>query len=417
MGETVAMTDKEIDRLQILTRVQAKELTQIKAAGLLKISDRQVRKLLVRLKQEGHKGLVSKHRGKPSNRRIPLENKQRVLALLREMYEGFGPRFASEKLLERHGIELSSETLRKWMIENSLWVPRRSRVKVHKTRMRRPSFGELIQTDGSPERWFGDDGPMLNLTIMIDDATSKITGGHFSEAEDLNSYFIVLEQHLKQYGRPRGLYVDRASTFYNKNKSKPTQMQRALKALDIELIFANSPQAKGRVERANRTLQDRLIKEMRLRGIKTIDAANAYLADFIEQHNRQFGKEPMSAFNAHRPVDEYDLKKILCRKEVRILNGSGEFHFNNVTYQVQGIKEIRRLNKQKIELCLSRAGEVRAFLGNRELEITSLSEIIDPVPELSRKEALAWRPRKSRLVPVTHPWKRGYWEQSRGQVR
>jgi hypothetical protein len=321
------------------------------------------------------------------------------------MYEGFGPSLAGEKLLEQHNIKISEETLRKWMIESNLWTPRKNRTAIHKTRMRRPCFGELIQADGSPHRWFGDDGPMVNLTVLIDDATSTITSLFFSETETLDGYFIALERHLQRYGRPRALYTDHASIFYHKKNIKPTHMQRALKELDIELILANSPQAKGRIERANRTLQDRLVKEMRLRGITTIEAANAYIPEFIEKYNERFSKEPMSDYNAHRSTDGYDLEKILCRHETRRINGSASFHFNGVVYQVQGISEIRRLNKRKIELCLSRTGTLRAFLDEREIKVTPLSELIEPIRELSHREILSWDSRKVRSVPVTHPWK------------
>lgn len=397
------MSHKDLDRIVILKKVIEKEITQIQAGRLLKIGDRQIRKLLLRFKKEGPKGIVSKLIDRKGNRNKPDDFKQKVLALLKEKYEGFGPTLAAEKLLEIEGLKISDETIRQWMIKNHLWFPRKKRIKLHLPRMRRACFGELIQADGSPHHWFGEDKPEANATVFIDDATGIITGLFFSETETLEGYFKAFEQHLKRYGRPRALYTDKYSVFRSPKGTGTTQMQIALKELDIELILANSPQAKGRVERANRTLQDRLAKELRLKNIKTIEEANEYAAEYVEIYNKKFSKKPMSEFDTHRSLEGYDLSRILCRKEERSLNLSGVFQFNKVSYQIQGISELRRLNRKKVEIRMNE-GKMRVFLANKEISVLPMNQIMEQPKELSRKELNNWHPREHK---VSHPWKMG----------
>jgi transposase InsO family protein len=402
--ESVNMSNKDIDRLLVLKKIEAKELTQKEGGCLLNIGERQIRRLLNRYKQAGPKAIVSKLVGRPGNRSKSIEFKQRILALLKEKYEDFGPTLAAEKLWEIDRIKISNETLRLWMIENHLWVSRRKRKKQHFPRSRRSCFGELIQADGSPDFWLGEEMGEVNATVLIDDATSIITGLYFSETENLEGYFMALEQHLNKYGRPRALYTDQYSVFCNRKKIGKTQMQIALENLDISLILANSPQAKGRVERANRTLQDRMIKEMRLRGIKTIEQANSFAEEYLEEYNRKFSKKPMNAFNAHRPLEGFDLERILCRKEVRSLDVLGIFQFNKFHYQIQGPCD--NLNKKKIEIRITRSGQMRIFLGDKELQARRLDEIIEPII-LDRKEVLNWKTKKWK-VSVMHPWKASF---------
>ena len=408
MGGLLNMSHKELDRYSVLQRVLAKDLTQQEAANLLSLKERQIRYLLTHIKKKGAEGLISKHRGKKGNHRKPDAFRQHVLALAKEQYEGFGPTLFKEKLEERHGLKVGTETLRLWLIEANLWIPRKQKQKVHIPRSRRDCFGELIQADGSHHRWFGEDGPMVNLCVFIDDATSRVTGLYFSESETLDSYFEALKQHLKQYGRFRALYVDRSSVYHSQREGGVTQMQRALKALDIELIYANSPQAKGRVERANRTFQDRLLKELHLRGIKTLEEANKFAAEYLATHNKKFSKKPMNDFDAHRPLDGYDLERILSRYETRTLLSSGIFQFNKTMYQIQGISELRRLKGKRVEIRVMKEGLIKVYLGDRELQALPLSEVMgEPVLELSRKEVLCWKSGRGRKTPVPawHPWK------------
>jgi molybdenum-dependent DNA-binding transcriptional regulator ModE len=406
MEELLEMSTKELDRLHILRKIVEKSITQKQAAKLLKLSDRQIRNLLKKLVTVGAKGLISKHRNKPSNHSKPKQLKHKVLELICNQYVDCGPTFIKEKLEEWHNIKISVETIRLWMCDKHLWIPRLKRKKIHYSRPRRQCFGELIQADGSHHHWFGEENPICNATVLIDDATSIITAIVFSEGETLNSYFQALEQHLMKYGRPRALYTDQFSIFKSPRKAKDTktQMNIALDKLEIELILASSPQAKGRVERANRVLQDRLLKEMKLRGIKTITEANEYAKKFIEIYNKRFSKKPMSNVDAHRPLEGYDLQRILCRYETRSLSSSLSFQFNKKFYQVQEINEIHRLTGQRVEIRVTREGEMRVFLKNRELSIKEFNEI-EETPILSRKEVLEWKPKSSRSRN-NHPWKR-----------
>jgi hypothetical protein len=399
------MSYKDLDRLVVLKKVMAKELTQLEASRLLHIGDRQIRKLLSRLKGEGPQGIVSRLIGRRGNRNKPTEFKQCILALLKERYEGFGPTLAAEKLLEIETLKVSNETIRQWMIANHLWIPRKKRIKQHLPRHRRPCFGELIQCDGSPHHWFGEEEPEANATVFIDDATGIMTGLFFSPTETLEGYFKTLEQHLGKYGRPRALYTDKYTVFRSPKGTGKTQMQIALQGLEIELILANSPQAKGRVERSNRTLQDRLTKEFRLRGIRSIEEANKYAGEFVERFNEKFSKKPMSEFNAHRPLEGYDLPRILCRKEERTLNLSGIFQFNKIHYQVQGVSELRKLNRKRIEIRINNE-KMRVFLANQEIQVLPLTEILGQPLELERRELIDWQPKGYKLK-ATHPWKIG----------
>lgn len=398
------MSEREWDRYKVLQEVKSKRLTQIEAAHLLGITDRQIRNLLKIVKLHGKAGIISKHKGRPSNNRKPQNIRDLAIKTLRSKYEGFGPTFAKEKLEEINNIKISKETLRQWMIEAHLWVPRASKRKVHLPRNRRSCFGELIQADGSHHRWFGDDMPPVNLNVFIDDATSKLTSLVFSEGETLDSYFFSLEQHLKRYGRPRALYTDRFTVFYSSKEHGITHMQKALKELDIELILANSPQAKGRVERANRTLQDRLLKELRIRGITTIEAANLFAQEFIKIYNEKFSKEPMNDFDAHQPLEGYDLERILCRFETRTLLSDCTFQFNNRLFKVQDLPDIKRAKGRKIEIRITKNDCMRVFFKDQELKVRPLGEIFEDPPELSRKEVLCRKPRGGQPSRF-HPWK------------
>ncbi len=282
--ETVTMSHKELHRLQII---------QEQAAARIGISIRQVKRLVQRYRNEGPSGLVSHRRGKRPNNSFSTEFRATVISLLKGRYADFGPTFACEKLREIHGLSLSVETLRKWMIEEGLWRERRRKIaRIYQRRMRRPSYGELIQIDGSPHDWFENRGPRCTLIVFIDDATSALMALRFVPAETTRAYMETLRGYLNDHGVPLALYSDRHSIFRVNNPEREgelTQFTRAIKTLGIEPIHANSPQAKGRVERANQTLQDRLVKEMRLQNISDIETANAWLPTFIEAYNNRFG--------------------------------------------------------------------------------------------------------------------------------
>ncbi len=408
MREILQMSNKELDRVHVIKQLSVKQITQKKAAEMLNLkSERQIRNLLSKYKCCGAKGLISKKRGKSSNRSFDVKFRSQVLALVCEKYPDFGPTFAQEKLFEYHQIKISEETLRKWMIEAGLWLPRKKRSCVHPLRPRREFFGELIQIDGSHHYWFEDRGDKCVLIVFIDDATSKITSLFFCKTECLNGYFSALKAHLLKYGRPLGLYSDRHAIFGGSDKIHHAQFIRALNELGIESVLAGSPQAKGRVERVNQTLQDRLVKEMRLRNICSIEDANNYLPEFIKEFNDKFSKEPRGQIDTHRPLDsDYDLERILTRCEIRTLSKDLSFSFYNTTYQILDTTMVNRLKNKKIEVRQKDEDKIRIFYGKRELNYVPLMEWDKQV--LNNKERLFWKTGRGTCgghPKADHPWK------------
>ncbi len=401
MKEYLTMSNKELERYRVLTLVLHKKLSQVKASELLNITDRQIRNLLKTLNKEGPKGLISKKRSSPSNRCIDSTKKLKIMKIVSDKYPDFTPTFATEKLQENHNINISRETLRQWMIAVHLWIPNQKARKKHQLRQRRQYFGELIQGDGSFHDWFEGRRDKCVLLVFIDDATSKITCLKFCEREGLEGYFEILKDHLEKYGKPLALYTDRFSVFEaTREKESLTQFKRALNALNIEWIGAKSPQAKGRVERCNRTLQDRLIKEMRLRNISDIEHANAYLEEFIEHHNNKFSKEPMKTTNLHRPLEqEVDLHRTLSRFEERTLTKDLIFQYNSTHFKISD-PTIKCFSGQKIEIRSKGNEEIRVYVRDKEVEVKPLHQIY----EETTKE-LHWESREDWRQKKDHPWK------------
>jgi transposase len=326
--ERIAMSQRERDRLRVLHEVKQKHLTQVEAAQRLKVTDRHVRRMLIRIGERGDGGIVHRLRGRPSNRKLAASLEQKILARIRHRYADFGPTLAAEHLA-KDGLRVSRETLRKWMIQGALWRPRSKRVKaVHVWRERRARFGELVMQDSSPFRWLEDRGPACQLIALIDDATSRIWA-RFAEHDSTEENLRTLGGWLRRYGRPLAHYTDRNSIFRTTRPAQlaeqlrghpaRTQFGRALNELGIEWIAAHSPQAKGRIERLFETLQDRLVKEMRLAGIDTIQAANQFLElHFIPEWEQRFTVAPRQARNAHRPLGpDHRLEEILSVRVAR----------------------------------------------------------------------------------------------------
>lgn len=307
------MSDKELARLDVLRDLDHRRLTVTAAAKLVGLGQRQVLRLLKAYRTSGADGLISRQRGRPSNRRKPEEVRSAALSIIGKRYADFGPTLAAEKLRELHGICLGRETVRVWMIEAGLWCERKKRrARVHQPRYRRDCVGELIQLDGSEHRWFEERGPVCTLLVYVDDATSRLMHLRFVESESTFAYFAATQDYLQAHGKPVAFYTDKHSVFRVNGDGSGiagdgmTQFGRALHALNIEIICANSSQAKGRVERANKTLQDRLVKELRLVGISTIEAGNAFLPRFIADYNARFAKSPTNPKNLHRPTAARD---------------------------------------------------------------------------------------------------------------
>jgi helix-turn-helix protein len=336
-GDRIAMSQRERDRLRVLHSVLEGKHTQGEAARLLRLTARHVRRLLLRLEQGGDAALVHGLRGKPSNHRKDAKLRSRVLKLYRKKYHDFGPTFAAEKLGES-GLEVSADTLRRWLVEEGLWQPHRRREQHRSRRLRRACFGELVQMDTSIHDWTEGRGEEMVLIHMIDDATSRLLA-RFYDADTVMNHFDLVLRWLQAHGRPLALYTDRHSIFAPQGQAAcdaETQFGRALRELDIELIWAHSPQAKGRVERSFGTAQDRVVKEMRLAKVKTIAQANALLDEvLLAKHNRMFSVAPREAGDAHRALGSgFNVAAILSLQYQRVVANDYTVRFENRHYQL-----------------------------------------------------------------------------------
>ena len=413
------VSTKEIGRLDVIQKAEAKQLKRKKAADLLGLSTRQVIRLIVAYRREGPAGLISKHRGQKCNRRHKESFKSQVLKQVREHYHDFGPQLASEKLWERHQLKINKETLRQWMIEAGLHKARpRKGGHVHQQRTRRSCLGEMIQIDGSPHDWFEGRRAPCSLLVFVDDATSRLMALRFVESETTQGYFDTMRDHLKRHGRPVSVYSDKHGVFrINASEAKTgtgeTQFGRAMRELDIKLICANTPQAKGRVERSNSTLQNRLVKEMRLRGINDIETANAFLPIFIEGYNKRFGVEPANPTDAHRQAcpDEEALDLIFSFQCDRKLSKNLELSYQNNVYQVQTKGEGYAMHHAKVRVCDDQQGGVTLIYKNRLLHYHMLHKRMQPTPIVDAKQINHTLDVCLQKVPHTtapkadHPWR------------
>jgi len=420
MERIIPMSTKEIERAEMFGQVKQKTLSQKKAAEALSLTERHVRRLFAKYKREGAIALVSKKRGAPGNHRLPSGVKDLLISLIREKYPDFGPTLAHEKIKEVHGINISVFTVRRLMIANDLWKDKKiKRRRVYQLRERRSREGELAQTDGSPHDWFEGRGPKCSLMHCVDDATGKIKAAIFAPSEATWSYFDLMQQYILTHGRPLALYNDKHGVF-KVNRADAlsgdglTQFGRAMQELGIHIVYANTPQAKGRIERSNRTLQDRLAKELRLNNISTIEEANAFLPVFIEDYNRRFAVIPKDSNNAHTPLlKEQNLESIFTIQEFRHLSKNLTFQYKNTIYQVVTEREEYALRKAKVVIHEKKNGSIEVFYKNKPLKVRAyqaqekagetadsktLNQLIDSLQKQGRE----------RLYKPTynHPWKR-----------
>jgi hypothetical protein len=414
MKEKVVMSIQEAERLGIMRQIDKKILTVKKASEELGICLRQAKRIRKRYLEEGEQGLISKKRGKKSNRKISNEVRDQVLHLLRGNYLGFGPTLASEKLLEREGIKLSEETIRKWLVEEKLWKPKKRNVqRVYQRRARRSRFGELLQGDGSPHDWFEGRSDKCTLVQFVDDATSITTAALFVPVETTEAYLSLLQKHLKSYGRPMALYVDKHVIFrVNREELKKgvgiTHFGKVLKELGIELICANSPQAKGRVERKNGVFQDRLIKEMRLQGINTIEEGNAFLPQFVEEMNKRFGKEAANPENAHRCLrKEDDLERMFFHQETRRVSKELTFQHHGVLYLIQSDTP-NRLRHVKVDILHAKGKPIQVEYQGKQLNYKRFSEVEYEQPKIMDYKEIGISKRvmiRKHKPKKHHPWR------------
>ncbi len=352
----IAMSERDLQRIEVLSKVIAGRMTLVSAAHVLGLSTRQVRRLLGRISADGAASIRHQAIGRPSNNRICDGMRDYAMAIVRERYADFGPTLAAEKLAERDGLTVSRETLRRWMSEAGLWLSRKQRRTFHQPRLRREAYGELVQIDGSEHRWFEDRGDPCSLLVFIDDATGKLMQLRFARSESAFSYFEALELYLKVHGAPVAFYSDKHSVFRVAKKDAKggqgmTQFGRALCELNIEILCANSSQAKGRVERMNRTLQDRLIKDLRLEGICGMDDGNAFLPRFMERYNRQFAITPARVEDLHRPLNLAPdrLRDVLCKREQRYVGAQLTFSFERQRIMLEETAVTRGLVGRYVE--------------------------------------------------------------------
>ncbi|MCO5154020.1 MULTISPECIES: ISNCY family transposase [unclassified Shinella] len=352
----IAMSERDLQRIEVLSKVIVGRLTLVSAAHALELSTRQVRRLLERIRVGGAVSIRHKAVGRPSNNRISDGVRDYAVTLVRERYADFGPTLAAEKLAERDGLQVSRETLRQWMADAGLWLSRKQRRTFHQPRLRREAYGELVQIDGSEHRWFEDRCEPCSLLVFVDDATGKLMQLRFVRSESAFSYFEALELYLKAHGAPVAFYSDKHSVFRVAKKDAKggqgmTQFGRALCELNIEILCANSSQAKGRVERMNRTLQDRLVKELRLAGICGMDDGNAFLPRFMERYNRQFAIAPARSDDLHRPLNLAPdrLCDVLCKREQRYVGAQLTFSYERQRIMLEETEVTRGLVGRYVE--------------------------------------------------------------------
>lgn len=384
---SLVMNEKERRRLEVLSRVKREEISLVEAAQILDLSYRQTKRVYKRLREEGDSGLVHKQRGKPSNRQISPTVKKNVLNRYQERYEGFGPTLASEKLKEE-GYEIHPETLRRWLIKNGDWQKKKAKKAIRQRRLRRPHFGELVQLDGSDHFWFGENFPSCVLMNMVDDATNT-NFSLLAKNESTYSAMAVLKGWIERYGLPKALYTDRHSAYYSTD-NRLSLFARACRELDIEIIYARSPQAKGRVERWNGIYQDRLVKEMRLRQITDRNVANDWIhKEFVDSLNAKFSLSPRSVVDFHRSApDKNELERIFSYKGERKLSSDYTIRWNNRVFQ---LSETKIHPGQSLSIHENETKSVSVFLGKEKLTTSELNVDVrkslclkDHVKELSK---------------------------------
>ena len=424
MSDRSILSNEEQQRLDVIKAAIQRKITNRQAAKMLEISPRQVKRLKKAVKTEGEKAIIHKLKGRKSNHCIDSEVKENLLKEIKDAYHDFKPGFATEKLAEQYDTGVTSQTIRIWMTEAGLWKPHKQKKtgKYRSWRPRKEYFGELQQFDGSYHYWFEDrfvdkEGYSIEvcLLVTIDDATGKITKAEFSANEGVIAVFNFWEKYVLEIGKPTNVYLDKFSTYKINHKSAVdnheliTQFQRAMLDLAINLIPAHSPQAKGRIERLFQTLQDRLIKEMRLVGINAPDEGNKFLEKiFIPKFNNKFAVIPAKDGNAHKSLSEIDrknLNRIFSVQSARRVNNDFTIQFKNNWYQLTELQPttVRARDRILVEEWLD--GTIHFSLRAKYLNYTILPERpkkIKQLPLILTTHRLNWKP------PLDHPWRQDH---------
>ncbi|WP_420265682.1 ISNCY family transposase [Candidatus Magnetominusculus dajiuhuensis] len=405
--DRIEMSIRDLKRLKAVQVAMDRRITQREAAEMLGVSERQIRRLIRSVRDVGAVGIVHKGRGRESKRKTPEDIRGKAIEMYETKYNDFGPTLAAEKLLEHDGIEISDETLRGWLICAGLWQKRRKRAEHRRWRERKGSFGEMVQLDGSHHDWLEGRGPELVLMGYIDDATGNVYG-RFYDYEGTMPAMDSFKRYVKQYGVPMSVYSDRHTTYKSNGKLTPeeelegktkplSQFERALEELGVELIHAYSPQAKGRIERLFGVLQDRLVKEMRIRGIKSKDEANEFLKEYFPKYNKQFRVCPANETDVHvKPPRNYNLDKHLCIKTPRVISNDNTVSNGTQLYQIEEkTKEKNVVVEDRVD------GSMRITCDGKSLRYSKIT--VRPI-----KERTAARKTTSQQAPAAkdHPWRK-----------
>ena len=404
--DIIMLRQKELKRLHVIHKVIQGELTQVDAAGIISLSERQIRRIVRRIEREGDEGIRHKSRSRQSNRKTPKKLCERIVALYRQKYQGFGPTLTAEKLLEIDGIDISRETVRTLLIGSGDWQKGRKRRKHRQWRQRKEHRGELVQMGGSHHDWFEGRGPWSVLMAYIDDATGRVSG-RFYEYEGTIPAMDSFRRYIRKYGLPMKLYLDKHTTY--KSTAKPTieeelqgikpmsQFERAVRELGVEVLHAHSPQAKGRIERLFGTLQDRLVKEMRIRAISTIQEANRFLQEYIPIYNKRFMVVPVSREDLHRPIAQgTDLDKILCIRTKRTVRNDHTIAHNKKLYQLDEAPMSKKVTVEE-----RTDGKMLIVSQGKSLKYHQITQRPAAI-----KQPVIRKKRNPRVVPHDHPWKK-----------
>lgn len=415
--DRVIMSVKELRRVHVIRHVLEKKITQGQAGEALGLTARHIRRLLQRVRVDGDAGLVHRGRGQPSNRKIPEKVKAKVLRLYAQRYGDFGPTLAAEKLAERHGITLSDETVRLWLHARGIDHFRRRKRPHRAWRERKPSVGELLQLDGAHHDWFEGRGPRCVLMAYIDDASSRVFA-RFYEYEGTIPAMDSFGRYVTRHGIPLAVYADKHTTYQSPaqptveeqlaGKAPTSQFGRALGELGVELIPAHSPQAKGRIERLFHTFQDRVIKEMRLAGVATIDEANRFLEGYLPMYNRRFSVSPAQATDLHRPrLAQRELDRILCLKTTRVLRRDWTVAHQGQLYQVHtNIRATHVMVEERLD------GTIQLTHQGRPLDY----HVITSRPVKAATVSAVHQPRRPVMPTRNHPWRTRLWPERRTQA-
>jgi len=403
--DIIKMSIRELKRLKLVQEAIAKQVTQKTAAELMELSERQVRRLVYAVRKDGERGLVHGSRGKPSNNRISKDVRAKAISAYKGSYMGFGPTLASEKLRERERITVSEETMRKWLLEEGLWEKKRRRSPHRRYRERKECFGEMVQMDGSHHDWLEGRGPKLVLMGYIDDATGNVFG-KFHDYEGTVPAMDSFRSYTKKYGLPQSVYLDQHSTYKvtrpvkeeEREQMLMSQFERALRELGVKVIHANSPQAKGRVERLFGTLQDRLVKEMRLKGIQTKEEANVFFRRYLPTFNKKFKVPAAKEADLHVTLPKgFDLDDSLCIKTKRVSRNDNTVSLNGKSFQIQ-----EPVDALYVEIQERLNGTLLIKANGKRLKYTEIKSIAK-----RKKKRTGSKARRTVVPKPNHPWLQG----------